>query len=205
MCPVFAVSPINHFDTSRSPIGSHVQICYVPFRLFGLLLYCAQISLLSWTYFFQNKVLKAWHSLIIILCVSDVYSMLTCIENQNCHQTLHFSVEVVALILIHLDYCTVLVHVLSYFLETEVMCCLRFPYWCCLLWRDTMQSPKKYQCLKEDPSSISDLEGRGTIYLQNVATFLPHYMASYFRNRMQLAVCCMDIQFKPAVSCWLII
>jgi hypothetical protein len=59
--------------------------------------------------------------------------------------------------------------------------------------------------LKEDPSSISDLEGRGTIYLQNVATFLPHYMASYFRNRMQLAVCCMDIQFKPAVSCWLII
>jgi len=123
-------------------MGSHIVIWYVPFRLSGLLLCYAWISLLSWTYFFQNKVLKVWRSFIIIIWVSDVYSMLTRIENQNDHQTLHFSVEVVVLILIHLD-CTVVGHLLCYFLETEVMCCLRFLWWCCLLWCDTMQSPKK--------------------------------------------------------------
>jgi hypothetical protein len=103
MCPVFAMSLINHFDTSRSPMGSHIDIWYVPLTLFGLLLYCAQISLLAWTYFFQNKVLKVRRSFIIILCVSGVYSMLTCIEYQNYHQTLHFFVEVVVLILIQLQ------------------------------------------------------------------------------------------------------
>lgn len=77
MCPLFAVSLINHFDTSRSPVGGHIDISYVLFTLFGLRLYCAQISLLAWTYFFQNKVLKVWRSFIIIClcfwCVQYAY------------------------------------------------------------------------------------------------------------------------------------
>jgi len=109
--------------------------------------------------FFQNKVLKVWRSFIIIHCVSDVYSMLTCIKNQYYHQTLHFSVEVVVLILIHLD-CTVVVHLLCYFLETEVMCCLRFLWWCCLRWCDTMQSPKKYQSFEGGPFLHLRLKGQ---------------------------------------------
>jgi hypothetical protein len=197
MCPVFAVSLINHFNTSRSPMGSHIEIWYVPFRLFGLLLYCAQISLLSWTYFFQNKVLKVWHSFIITLCI-------WCIQ----YSYLHWKSELPSNITFFSSSSGINSDPFGLYCGCSFMLLfgdrghvwLEVSWRCCPLWCDAVRSPKKYQCLKEAPSSTCYFEGRGTMYLQNIITFLPHYMASYFRNRMQLVVCYVDIQLKPAVS-----